>query len=159
MLKFYVRHGMIVDKIHEKFSFKQNRWLEKYITFETQKRNKAENDFEKDFYKLLNNAFYGKTMENVHNRLRLEIIEKYHDKEIIKQQSKIKFNGIHKSYETCDSYLFKENEVLKDKPIFSGFSVLDLSKYTCMRHIMINYNLFLDKKIYSYIMLIRMHSF
>ena len=63
MLKVYVRLGMIVDQINEIISFKQSKWLEKYINFNTQKRNKAKNDFEKDFYKLLNNAFYGKTME------------------------------------------------------------------------------------------------
>ena len=67
MLKLYIRHGMIVDKVHSIISFKQSRWLEKYISFNTQKRNKAKNDFEKDFYKLLKNAFYGKTMENVRN--------------------------------------------------------------------------------------------
>ena len=49
MLKFYVRHGIIVDKIHEINSFKQCKWLEKYINFNTQKRNKARNEFEKDF--------------------------------------------------------------------------------------------------------------
>ena len=57
MLKFYVRHGVIIDKVHDNISFKQSRWLEKYISFNTQKRNQATNDFEKDFYKLLNNAF------------------------------------------------------------------------------------------------------
>ena len=41
MLKFYIRHGMLVDKIHERISFKQSKWLEKYISFNTQKRNKA----------------------------------------------------------------------------------------------------------------------
>ena len=76
MLKFYVRHGMIVDKVHNKISFRQSTWLEKYINFNTQKRNQAVNDFEKDFYKLLNNAFYGKTMENVRNRLKLSFIKK-----------------------------------------------------------------------------------
>ena len=76
MVRFYVRHGMIVDKIHEMFSFTQNKWLKKYINFNTQKRNKSKNDFEKDFYKLLNNAFYGETMENVRNRLRLGFIKK-----------------------------------------------------------------------------------
>ena len=86
MLKFYVRYGMVVDKIHGTISFKQSRWLEKYINFNTQKRNRAKNDFEKDFYKLLNNAFYGKTMENVRNRLRLEFFKKDEYKEIIKQQ-------------------------------------------------------------------------
>ena len=71
MLKFHVRHCMIVDKVHEIISFRQSRWLEKYISFNTQKRNKALNEFEKDFYKLLNNAFYRKTMENVTNRLKI----------------------------------------------------------------------------------------
>ena len=128
MLKFYVRHGMIVDKVHEVISFKQSRWLEKYINFNTQKRNQAVNDFEKDFYKLLNNAFYGKTMENVRNHLKIKFVKKDDYTEIIKQQSKLTFNGIHKSYENCDSYIHKQNEVLMDKPIYLGFTVLELSK-------------------------------
>ena len=128
MLKFYIRHGMVVDKIHNIISFRQSRWLEKYINFNTQKRNKAKNDFEKDFYKLLNNAFYGKTMENVRNRLKIKFIKKDDYREIIKQQSKLTFDGIHKSYDNCDSYTFKQNEVLMDKPIYLGFTVLELSK-------------------------------
>ena len=127
-LKFYVGHGIIVDKVHEITSFKQSRWLEKYINFNTQKRNQTVNDFEKDFYKLLNNAFYGHTMENVRNRLKIKFIEKDDYREIIKHQSKLTFNGIHKSYENCDSYTFKQNEVLMDKPIYLGFTVLELSK-------------------------------
>ena len=102
--------------------------MEKYINFNTQKRKRAKNEFEKDFYELLNNAFYGKTMERVRNRLKIEFIEKYDFKKIIKQQSKLTFNGIHKSYENCDSYTFKQNEVLMDKPIFLGFALLQLSK-------------------------------
>ena len=97
MLKFYVRHGMVVDKVHEKISFKQSRWLKKHIKFNTQRRKRAKNDFEKDFYNLLNNAFYGKRMENVRNHLRLEFLKKDDYKEIKKQQSKLTFNGIHKS--------------------------------------------------------------
>ena len=128
ILKFYVRHGMIVEKVHNIISFKQSKWLEKYISFNTQKRNQAVNDFEKDFYKLLNNAFYGKTMENVRNRLKIKFIKKDDHREIIKQQSKLTFNGIHKSYENCDSYTFKQNEVLMDEPIYLGFTVLELSK-------------------------------
>ena len=58
VLKFYVRHGMIFDKVHSVISFKQSKWLEKYIDFNAQKRNQTVSDFEKDFYKLLNNAFY-----------------------------------------------------------------------------------------------------
>ena len=87
MLHFYLRHGMIVDKFHNIISFGQSRWLEKYINFNTQKRNQAVNDFEKDFYKLLNNALYGKTMEYVRNRLKLKFIKKDEYREIILKTS------------------------------------------------------------------------
>ena len=100
--------------------------MEKYINFNTQKRNKAKNDFEKDFYKLLKNALYGKTMENVRNRLGIKFFTKDEIKEIIKHRSKLTFSGIHKSYEKCDSYVFKKSEVLMDKPIHLGFAVLEL---------------------------------
>ena len=128
MLKFYVRHGMIVVKNHEIVSFKQSRWLEKYISFNTQKRNKAKNDFEKDFFKLLVNAAFGKFLENVRNRLGLELIEKGDINKIIKQQSKLTFNGIQKSYENYDSYTFKKNEVVMDKAIYVDFAILEMSK-------------------------------
>ena len=85
MLKFYIRHEMVVDKVHNIISFRQSRWLEKYIDFNTQKRNQAVNDFEKDFYKLLNNAFYVKTMENVRNRLKIKFVRKNDYREIVKQ--------------------------------------------------------------------------
>ena len=127
-LKFYVRHGMIVEKVHEIISFKQSKWLECYISFNTQKRNKAKNEFEKDFFKLLVNAAFGKFLENVRNRLELELIKKDDIKKIIDQQSKLTFNGIQKSYENHDSYTFKQNQVVMDKAIYVGFAILELSK-------------------------------
>ena len=108
MLKFYVKHGMVVDKVHEIISFKQNKWSEKYITFNTQKRNQAINDFEKDFYKLHNNVFNGKTIENVRNRWKLKFNKKDDTDKVIKQQSKLTFIGFHKSYENCASYTFEK---------------------------------------------------
>ena len=76
-------------------------------------------------------------MENVRNRLRLEFIKRYECKIVI-YQSTLTFAGIHKSYENCDSYLFKKNEVKMDKPIYLGFAVLKLS----MLH---NYETYYDK--------------
>ena len=55
-------------------------------------------------------------MENLRNRLRLEFIKKDDYKEIIKQQCKLTFNEIHRTFENCDSYVFKKNEVVMDKP-------------------------------------------
>ena len=56
---------MVVDEVSEIMSFKQTNWLAPYIDFNTKLRQKAENDFEKDFFKLMNNSVYAKTMENV----------------------------------------------------------------------------------------------
>ena len=66
-------------------------------------------------------------MENERNRLRLDFIRKDDYKEIIKQQSKLTFNGVHKSYENCVSYMNKKNENEMEKPFYLGFAVLELS--------------------------------
>ena len=128
MSKFYVRHLMKTKKVHNVISFKQSKWLEKYIDFNTQKRNQAVNDFEKEFYKLLKNAFYGKTMENVRNRCKIEIIKRENYNKILGWQRKLTFKGICKSFSNCDSYLEEEHEILMDKPIYLGFAILELSK-------------------------------
>ena len=117
---------MKVEKVQNVISFKQSKWLEKYIGFTNQKRNKARNDFEKNFRKLLNNSYYGKTMKKVRNRIRVELIRKDDKDKIIKQQSKLIFNGIHKSYENYDSYTFKQNEVHMEKSFYLGFSVVKI---------------------------------
>ena len=102
--------------------------MEKYISFNTQKRNTAKNDFEKDFFKLLVNAVFGKFLENVRNRLELYLIKEDNVEKFINQQSKLTFNGIHKSYENYDNYTFKQNQVVMDKAITIDFAVLELSK-------------------------------
>ena len=77
---------------------------------------------------MLVNAAFGKFLENVRNRLDLELIKKDNIKKIIDQQSKLTFNGIQKSYENYYSYTFKKNEVVMDKAIYVGFTILELSK-------------------------------
>ena len=128
MLKFYVRHGLIVDKFHEIISFEQKKWWEKCRNCNTENKNLAKKVFEKDFYNLLKNAFHRKTMENVRNRNKSRIYQKKNRNEkIFKQQSKLTFNVIHKSYTNYGSYSFKQIEVLLDKPIYVGFALLELS--------------------------------
>ena len=67
-------------------------------------------------------------METVRSRRKVEIIKKDDNERKTKQESKIAFNGIHESYKNYDSYTFKQNEVLMDKPIYLGFVILELGK-------------------------------
>ena len=71
-------------------------------------------------------AFCGKTMENIKNRFKMEFIKKDIDEKSIKQQSKLKFNGNQITYTIDDGQLYKQNEVLLDRPISLGFAVLEL---------------------------------
>ena len=128
MFKFYLNQGMKVTKIHTIYRFKQSPWLGKYIDHNTQKRTVAKTNFEKDLYKLMNNAFFGKTMENVRDRTNLEFIDHSQIDQIIKRQSKLSFKGIVDHYSKFSVYKFDEEKTVFDKPIYLGFTVLELSK-------------------------------
>ena len=80
-----------------RYFFKQSQQLEKTGSFKTQKRNETINDFDKNFYRLLNSAFSSDTMENFGNRLKPKLIKKDDNEKTIEQQSKLTFNGFHKS--------------------------------------------------------------
>ena len=63
-LKQALNHGLILKKVHRVITFNENVWLKPYIKMNTKLRQKAKNNFKKDFFKLMN-AVFGKTMENV----------------------------------------------------------------------------------------------
>ena len=73
-LKFYRDHGLKITKVSKVISFRQSTWMKPYIEFNTEMRKKAKNDFEKDFYKLMCNSCFGKTMENVRNRVSMSFV-------------------------------------------------------------------------------------
>ena len=76
----------------------------------------------------MNNAFFGKTMENVRERTNIEIIPHTEIDQIMKRQSKLSFKGISQHYIDFSSYKYDKEKITFDKPIYLGFSVLELSK-------------------------------
>lgn len=125
-LQYYLKKGMKLTKVHRAIQFSQDDWLKKYIDFNTNKRKLAKNDFEKDFFKLMNNAVFGKTMENVENRVDIKLIND--GESFLKKAS----NPLYKCCQIFDDNLvameFNRSKITLDKPIYVGLSVLDLSK-------------------------------
>ena len=125
-LQLYVNLGMKLTKIHRVLEFNQSPWLKQYIDFNTQKRTNAKNSFEKDFFKLMNNSVFGKTMENIRKRVNVKLITD--KKQLLKWASKPTF---------VNSKIFNENlvalnkikeQIKLNKPAYVGMCILDLSK-------------------------------
>ena len=125
-LQLYLSLGLKLKKVHRVLQFNQSPWLKKYIDFNTNKRTLSKNDFEKNFFKLMNNSVFGKTMENLRKRVDVRLVT---DKEkLLKLSSKPSY---------VSSKIFNENLVavhkiketlLMNRPAFVGACILDLSK-------------------------------
>ena len=126
-LKYYVEHGLIIKKVHKVLYFDQSNWLEPWIRFNTERRARAKNDFEKDFYKLMNNAVFGKTMEDVRGRQKLFFItqENTYRKHTGRPAYKFTMDFGNENFRivTEDAPF-----VMLNKPIYAGVAILELSK-------------------------------
>ena len=121
-----LKHGLILDRRHRAIEFDRSPWLKTYIDFNTQLRMAATNDFKKDFFKLMNNSVFRKTMENIrkHRNIKFVTTEEKYLRTVMKPNFK-------------SGTLFGENlmgcemgkiKVVMKKPVYLLQAILDLSK-------------------------------
>ena len=126
-LQYYMKKGLKLIRIHSAVEFDQSPWLKTYIDFNTDMRTKSKNDFEKDLYKLMNNAVFGKTMENVRGRVNITLHsnnEELKNKHVAKPQ----FVTSKTFGESLIAVQLQLPKVILNKPIAVGACILDLSK-------------------------------
>ena len=124
-LKFYMQQGMQLRRIHRVIAFRQTAWLAPYINFNTERRQEAKCSFERDFFKLLNNSMFGKTMENLRQRTDVNIVSQVIQAE--RQISKFNCQAWRPINDVFAMIQLQKTSIYWNKPTFVGFSVLELS--------------------------------
>ena len=125
-LKQCLKLGLKISNIHRGIKFKESQWLKKYIALNTDLRTKARNEFEKDFFKLMNNSVFGKTMENIRDRVNIKLVTDKIKAE--KLAAKPNFKHCNIFNKNLIAIHMKKTFLTFDKPIYLGMSILDLSK-------------------------------
>ena len=125
-LKLFLSLGMKLKNIRRGIGFKKEAFMKPFIEWNTKLRTAAKNDFEKELFKLASNAVYGKTMENVRNRINMRLVNNRKKKANLVR--KINFKHATKFGEKIAAVHMKKTKVTLDKPIFVGAAILDLSK-------------------------------
>ena len=125
-LKEALNHGLKLKKIHRIIEFNQEAWLKPYIYMDIELRKVAKNDFQKDFFKLMNNAVFGKTMENVRKHRDIKLVTT--DKKRSKLVSEPNYHTMSCISENLSIIEMKKTKVKMNKPIYLGLSILDINK-------------------------------
>ena len=126
ILKQALDHGLKLKKVHRVIEFNQEAWLKKYIDMNTELRKKASNDFEKDFFKLMKNAVFGKTMENVRKYRDIKLVKTDYKRN--KLVSEPNYHTMKLISENLSIIEMKKVKVKMNKPIYLGLPILEISK-------------------------------
>jgi len=121
-----LKWGMILTKIRRGISFDEDAWLKPNIEMNTKLRTEASNEFEKDFFKLMNKSVFGKAMENILNRVDIRL--RTDDKSAEKLVSKPYYERTTIFTENIVAVHMKKMELVFNKPVYLGMSILDISK-------------------------------
>ena len=122
----YLNLGMELKKIHRGIKFIECDFLKPYIDINTKLRTEAKNNFEKDFFKLMNNSVFGKTMENIRNRVNIKLVDT--EEQFKKLVAKPNYQSRKIFNENLVSVHMKKTSLTMNKPVYLGMSILDLSK-------------------------------
>ena len=125
-MKLYEELGLKIKKSHRRIKFREEPWMKRYIELNTKLRTEAKNDFEKDFFKLMNNSVFGKTMENVRNRVDVKLVNNREKAE--KLAAKPNFQHCTIFDENLVAIHMKRTKLVFNKPVYCGMAILDLSK-------------------------------
>ena len=125
-LRQYLEMGMRITAVHRGISFYQSSWMEPYIRKNTELRKTAANSFEKDFFKLMNNSVFGKTIENIRKRQNIILVD--NRKKAAKLSSRPNFERATIFDRNLIAVHMKKTEVYFNKPVYVGQVILDLSK-------------------------------
>ena len=125
-LKQVLNYGLILKKVHRVIQFYQEAWLKPYIDINTELRKKAKNDFEKDFFKLMNNSLFGKIMENVRKHRDIKLVTT--DKRSNRLVSEPNYHATRWFSGNLLAIEMKKTKVKMNKPIYLGLSILEISK-------------------------------
>ena len=112
--------------MHRVVNFNQEAWFKPYIDMNTKLRKEAKNEFEKDFFKLMNNSVFGKTMENVRNHRDIKLVTS--DKRRKRLVSEPNYHSHKKFSDHLMAIEMKKTRVKMTKPLYLGMSILDISK-------------------------------
>ena len=135
-LQLYLDLGLKKKKVHRVLEFNQSPWLKQYIDFNTEKRKHARNPFEKDFFKLMNNSVFGKTMENLQKRVDVRLVT--NEKKLLKLTSKPTYVSSKILNENLVAVHKIKETLTLNRPANVGMCILDLSK-TLMYNFHYNY--------------------